>query len=66
MGNVNISFQNISKKISDILDLITRLSPKLMESSNKSWPTKEILNLLEQKISIPKKFTTWNLKEIKA
>ena len=70
-GNVDKSFQNISNKIIDILDKhvpITKLSLKEMKSSNKPWLTKGILksinqmlfieNLLEPKISIPKKFTT--------
>ena len=52
VDNVNKSFQNISNKITDILDKhasITRLFPKVMESSNKSWLTKENLKFIRTK-----------------
>ena len=70
------SFQNFSNKVTDILDKhvpITKLGLKKMKSSNKSWLIKginqnilSIGNLLEPKISIPKTFTTKNLKDPKA
>ena len=71
-GNVDKSFQNFPNKITDKLGKhvpITKLSLKEMGSSNKPRLTKGILisinkkklfteNLLELKISIPKKFTS--------
>ena len=66
--NVNKFFQNVSNKITDILEKhvpITKLSLKVMKSSNKPWITKESIkeilfigNFLELKIFILKKFTT--------
>ena len=73
-------FKNFLSRITDILDKhvpITKLSLKEMKSSNKPWLTKGTLksinkkmifteNLVEPKISIPKNFTTQNLKDTKA
>ena len=57
--NVNKFFQNVSNKITDILEKhvpITKLSLKEMKSSNKPWLTKGILKSINQKNVIYRKF----------
>ena len=57
--NVNKFFQNVSNKITDILEKhvpITKLSLKVMKSSNKPWITKETLKPVNQRNTIYRKF----------